>query len=143
MVQPRLGGRKLFHILGPELAGAGVPIGRDRFFEVLKEKGLLLDRLPGAPRTTDSRHSLPVFHNLVKDMELTGPNQAWAADITYIRTGEGFLYLSLPSKTRVILRNLRTVRTRFYRGTHSPCKGASKCARDWRGLATAQPGPER
>jgi transposase InsO family protein len=36
-----------------------------------------------------------VFHNLVKDMELAGPNQAWAADITYIRTDEGFLYPSL------------------------------------------------
>lgn len=94
-LQPRLGGRKLFHILGPKLADAGVTVGRDRFFEVLREKGLLLDRLPAAPRTTDSRHSLPVFHNLVKDMALTGPNQAWVADITYIRTDEGFLYLSL------------------------------------------------
>jgi len=36
-----------------------------------------------------------VFHNLVATLKLTGPNQAWAADITYIRTGEGFLYLSL------------------------------------------------
>ncbi|MDR1095321.1 MAG: hypothetical protein LBL31_02920 [Spirochaetaceae bacterium] len=69
-VQPRLGGRKLFPIMGPKLAEAGAAIGRDRFFKVLKEKSLLLDRLPGAPRTTDSRHSLPVFHNLVKDMEL-------------------------------------------------------------------------
>jgi transposase InsO family protein len=94
-VQPRLGGRKLFHIPGPELADAGITIGRDRFFQVLKEKSLLLDRLPGAPRTTDSRHSLPVFHNLVKDMELAGPDQAWAGDITYIRTDEGFLYPSL------------------------------------------------
>ncbi|MDR1232459.1 MAG: IS3 family transposase [Spirochaetaceae bacterium] len=94
-VQPRLGGRKLFHIPGPKLAEAGVTIGWDRFFEVLKEKGLPLDRLPGIPRATDSRHSLPVFHNLVRDMELAGPDQARAADITCIRTGEGFLYLSL------------------------------------------------
>jgi transposase InsO family protein len=94
-VQPRLGGRKLFHIPGPELAKAGITIGRDRFFQALKEKGLLPGRLPGMPRTTDSRHSLPVFHNPVKDMELTGPNQAWAGDITYIRTDEGFLYPSL------------------------------------------------
>jgi transposase InsO family protein len=72
-----------------------VKIGRNRFFEALGEKGLLLERLEGVPQTTDSRHSLPVFHNLVKDMELARPNQAWAADITYIRTGEGFLYLSL------------------------------------------------
>jgi transposase InsO family protein len=94
-VQPRLGGRKLYHILGPELEDAGVKIGRDRFFEVLREKSLLLERLPGTPQTTNSRHSLPVFHNLVKDLVLTGSNQAWAADITYIRTDEGFLYLSL------------------------------------------------
>jgi transposase InsO family protein len=94
-VQPRLGGRKLFHILGPKLADGGVSIGRDRFFEALGGKGLLLDRLEGIPKTTNSRHSLPVFQNLVKEMALTGPNQAWAADITYIRTDEGFLYLSL------------------------------------------------
>jgi transposase InsO family protein len=72
-----------------------VKTGRDRFFEALGEKGLLLERLPGVPRTTDSRHSLPVFHNLVKEMVPASPNQAWAADITYIRTDEGFLYLSL------------------------------------------------
>jgi transposase InsO family protein len=56
----------------------------------------LLERLPGAPKTTNSRHSLPVFHNPVKNLVLTGPNQAWAADITYIRTDEGYPYLSLP-----------------------------------------------
>jgi transposase InsO family protein len=55
----------------------------------------LLDRLPSIPKTTNSRHSLPVFHNLVKGLEVSAPNQAWAADITYIRTAEGFLYLSL------------------------------------------------
>jgi transposase InsO family protein len=94
-VQPRLGGRKLYHILGPELEKAGVKVGRDRFFEVLREKSLFLERLPGVPKTTNSRHSLPVFHNLVKGVELVHSNQAWAADITYIRTDEGFLYLSL------------------------------------------------
>jgi transposase InsO family protein len=46
------------------------------------------------PKTTNSRHSLPEFHNPVKDLELTGPHQAWVSDITYIRTDEGFLYLS-------------------------------------------------
>jgi len=94
-VQPRLGGKKLLHILSAKLVDAGVSIGRDRFFDVLREKSLLLERLPGAPKTTNSRHSLPVFRNLVKEATLSGPNQAWASDITYIRTGEGFLYLSL------------------------------------------------
>jgi hypothetical protein len=94
-VQARLGGKTLCYLLRAKLAEAGIPIGRDRFFGVLREKGLLLEQLPAAPRTRDSRHSLPIFHNLVKERELTGPNQAWGADITYIRTDEGYLYLSL------------------------------------------------
>ena len=95
MAQPRLGGKKLHHLLKPELEKAGVRIGRDRFFEVLGERGLLLDPLPKAPRTTNSRHSLPVFRNLLADMQVDAPNQAWVSDITYLRTDEGFLYLSL------------------------------------------------
>jgi transposase InsO family protein len=95
VVQPRLGGRKLLHILSPKLAAAGVKLGRGKFFAVLRRQGLLLDRLPRIPKTTNSRHSLPVFHNLVKGLEVTATKQAWAADITYIRTAEGFLYLSL------------------------------------------------
>jgi len=94
-IQPRLGGKKLHRMLNPKLLEAGVHIGRDRFFEVLKQKGLLLERLPKSARTTNSRHSLPVFRNLLADMEVTGSNQAWVSDITYIRTDEGFLYLSL------------------------------------------------
>jgi transposase InsO family protein len=94
-IQPRLGGRKLYHLLKPELAAAQVTIGRDLFFEVLGEKGLLLERLPKAPRTTNSRHCLPVFTNLLKDRVLTGPNQGWVGDITYVRTDKGYLYLSL------------------------------------------------
>lgn len=94
-LQPRIGGRKLHVILQPKLEEAGVQIGRDRFFAVLGQNGLLLERLPKSARTTYSRHSLPVFTNLVKDMVLTAPNQAWAADITYLRVDGGFIYLSL------------------------------------------------
>jgi transposase InsO family protein len=95
MVQPRLGGRKLFKILAPELENEGVKLGRDRFFAILRGKGLLVPPLPKSPGTTRFEPSLPVFHNLVAGLESTGPNQAWASDITYIRTDEGFLYLSL------------------------------------------------
>jgi len=94
-LQPRLGGRKLFKIFAPVLKNEGIRLGRDRFFDVLRGKGLLVPPLPKGPRTTRFEPSLPVFHNLVSGLELTGPDQAWAADITYVRTDEGFLYLSL------------------------------------------------
>jgi putative transposase len=94
-MQPRLGGRKLLHLLRGDLEEANVSIGRDRFFEVLAENDLLVVRKPGRPRTTNSRHSLPVFHNLLDGRELSSPNQAWVSDLTYIRTDEGFLYAAL------------------------------------------------
>jgi transposase InsO family protein len=94
-LQPRLGGLKLHSMLRDELAAEGVSLGRDRFFEVLRNQALLLEPLPKAPRTTNSAHSLPVFTNLIKDMALKAPNQVWISDITYIRTREDFLYLSL------------------------------------------------
>jgi transposase InsO family protein len=94
-MQPRLGGRKLHKMLGGALIEAGIRLGRDKFFGIMREKGLLVPPLPKSARTTRFEPSLPVFHNLVKDMVLTGPNQAWASDITYIRTDDGFLYLSL------------------------------------------------
>jgi transposase InsO family protein len=94
-IQPRIGGLKLYHVLQGELKEYGVKIGRDRFFKVLKNQGLLLDRLPRSPRTTNSNHNLPVFRNLIKEINLISPNQVWVSDITYIRTKNGFMYLSL------------------------------------------------
>lgn len=94
--QPRLGGRKLYYLIGPELKAAGVKMGRDRVFEELAKAGLLVARKRSEwPKTTSFNPNLPVFKNLVKDRNLTGRNQVWVADITYIRTEEGFLYLAL------------------------------------------------
>lgn len=94
--QARLGGRKLYHLLKAELDKAGVRVGRDRFFEELRQRDLLLAPLRAEyPRTTQGYHNLPVFTNRVKDLEVTGPNQVWVSDITYLRTAEGFLFLSL------------------------------------------------
>jgi putative transposase len=93
--QPRLGGRKLRCLIGEGLKAHDVKIGRDRLFRLLAENDLLIARKPGQPRTTNSRHSLPVFNNLVEEMTLTSPNQAWASDLTYIRTDQGFMFASL------------------------------------------------
>jgi transposase InsO family protein len=94
-MQPRLGGRKLLHLLQGDLEDAQVEMGRDRFFELLAQKDLLVLPKVGRPRTTHSRHSLPVFHNLIAGKRFTGPDQAWVSDLTYIRTDEGFLYAAL------------------------------------------------
>lgn len=95
-VQPRLGTRKLRVVLAAALARAGVRIGRDRFFGVLRQGGLLLPPLPREhPQTTSSGHCLPVFANLVKDRVVSGPNEVWVSDLTYLRTEESFLYLAL------------------------------------------------
>jgi putative transposase len=94
-LQPRLGGRKLLHLLHADFSEAGVSIGRDRFFELLAESDLLVVPKPGTPRTTNSRHSLPVFGNLLSGKVLSGPNEVWVSDLTYIRTDEGFLYAAL------------------------------------------------
>jgi transposase InsO family protein len=94
-VQPRLGGRKLLRLLREELSEAGVEIGRDGFFRVLGVHELLIERKVRSARTTDSRHSFRVYENLLAELELTGPHQALVSDITYLRTEEGFVYLSL------------------------------------------------
>jgi putative transposase len=93
--QPRLGGRKVLHLIGDELAENKAAVGRDRFFEVLGRNGLLVERKPGRARTTDSRHCLPVFHNLVAGKKPGEVNEIWVSDLTYIRTEEGFLYAAL------------------------------------------------
>lgn len=90
---PYLGGRKLFQLLAPRLKEAGIQIGRDRFFGVLAKHDLLVHSKPGSRRTTWA--GAWRCENLLEGAELTAPNQAWAADITYLETDEGFCYLSL------------------------------------------------
>jgi len=94
--QARLGTRKLYHLLKPEWERAGVRMGRDRMFEELRKRDLLLKPVPAQyPRTTQSYHNLPVFRNVVKGLEVTAPNQVWVSDLTYLRTRESFVYLAL------------------------------------------------
>jgi putative transposase len=94
--QPRLGTRKLQVLIREPLLAAGIKLGRDRLFEVLREGDLLLAPLAAEyPCTTNAYHLLPVFTNLIKELVVSGPNQVWVIDLTYVRTREGFVYLSL------------------------------------------------
>ena len=79
-----------------ELRSHGQHVSRKRVARLMREAGL-----EGRPRrkwtrTTDSAHSQPVAANLLdRQFSVTAPNRAWAADITYVRTWEGWLYLAV------------------------------------------------
>lgn len=92
---PRIGTRKLLRLVSPYLANLGFSVGRDRLFEILRRHGLLIRRRRRGCRTTNSRHHFQIYSNLIKEKELTRPNQAWASDITYLRIRDGFAYLAL------------------------------------------------
>jgi transposase InsO family protein len=93
--QPRIGGKKLYRLLKEDLCELG-GIGRDKFFDILRKAGLLVARKKKYVRTTDSCHQFYKYKNKLKDRLLTGPNQAYVSDITYLRTASGgFIYLFL------------------------------------------------
>lgn len=92
---PRMGVRKIYRMVAPELAANGIKMGRDALFSLFSRNGLLLRRTKRKVATTQSHHWLLKYPNLVSGWELDRPGQVWVADITYVRTAEGFLYLSL------------------------------------------------
>ncbi len=87
--QPRLGARKLFELLRPD-------IGRDAFFDMLRENGLLVRRRRYRVRTTFSAHRFRKYPDLIKEsVTPQRANELWVSDITYIRVKQDFAYLSL------------------------------------------------
>jgi putative transposase len=92
---PRLGTRKLLFMLTPELRSHNVNIGRDALFDLLARHKLLIRQRKRKVITTDSRHWMRKHANLIKNVELTGPEQIWVSDITFIRMTNQWGYLSL------------------------------------------------
>jgi putative transposase len=70
-------------------------VGRKRVRRIMAQKDLLRPIKQHKKRTTNSEHSYPRYPNLVKNLEITHPNQVWASDITYIRLQQGFVYLAV------------------------------------------------
>lgn len=94
-----IGARKMLFMIEPELGRHNIKLGRDQFFDLLRFYGLLVRRRKRKARTTDSFHWLRKYPNLIKRLQVTGPEQLWVSDITYIRTRQGFSYLSLITDT--------------------------------------------
>jgi hypothetical protein len=79
-----------------ELQGRGHRIGLERVERLMREHGIRARHKRRYKATTDSKHSMPVAPNLLaRNFAPEAPNHVWAGDITYIQTGEGWLYLAI------------------------------------------------
>jgi transposase InsO family protein len=78
------------------VASRGLEIGLYRLRSLMHKNGLRSVWKRKFVHTTDSKHSMPISPNVLnRQFNPTGPNQAWVADITYIRTRSGWLYLAV------------------------------------------------
>jgi len=79
-----------------ELQDAGLVVGRRRIARLIRDNGLQARHKRRFKRTTDSHHAGPIAPNLLdQDFTATGPNKKWGADISYVWTREGWLYLAV------------------------------------------------
>lgn len=92
---PRIGTRKLHHMLKSQLQEHCLEIGRDYLFALLAENKLLIRTRKRKVTTTQSHHWMRKYSNLIREQKLIRPEQIWVSDITYIRIIKGFVYLSL------------------------------------------------
>jgi putative transposase len=69
-------------------------VNHKRVLRILRQEGLLCELKRRWIPTTDSNHRFHVYENLLKGREVSGPNQVWLADITYIRLPTTFVYLA-------------------------------------------------
>ena len=92
---PRLGGKKIYHQICPQISHLALKFGRDKVFGLLREEGLLIKPARRYVQTTNSKHFLRRHPNLVKGLAITRPEQVWVSDITYIKTDEGNCYLNM------------------------------------------------
>jgi len=79
-----------------ELQDSGLTVGRRRIARLMRDNGLRARQKRRFKRTTDSHHAWPVALNLLdQDFTATGPDKKWGADISYVWTREGWLYLAV------------------------------------------------
>jgi putative transposase len=78
-----------------ELHNLGYSVNRKRVLRLMRQDNLLCLKKKFKLITTDSNHGLPVYPNLLKNVKITGPNQVWASDITYVRLMHEHIYLAV------------------------------------------------
>jgi putative transposase len=78
-----------------ELHRRDIPVNHKKVLRIMRQRGLLRKTKRRWIKTTDSDHSHRIYPNLIKNLIVTGPNQVWAADITYIGIRNSFVYLAV------------------------------------------------
>lgn len=78
-----------------ELRRRGHQVNHKRVLRLMREDNLLCLRKRRFTATTDSDHDLPVYPNLAANMPVTGTDQLWVADLTYVRLRREFVYLAV------------------------------------------------
>ena len=92
-LMPKVGTRKLYHMLKKELKL--LKVGRDKLFRILKANHMLITPKKSYHITTDSHHRFRKHKNIVSNIEIERPEQVWVSDITYIGNRVNPSYLAL------------------------------------------------
>ena len=92
---PKVGTRKLHHLLQDDLKRWDIKLGRDRLFDLLRQHHLLVYPRRQYRKTTHSKHWMRKSPNIYQQLTITEPEQAFVSDITYVESDEGVHYLSL------------------------------------------------
>jgi transposase InsO family protein len=90
---PKYGSRRLTRQL--RRAPYHYRVNRKRIQRLIRQKGLLRPQKRAKCRTTDSQHPFPRYPNVVMDLKIDHPEQVWVCDVTYVRLGNGFVYLAV------------------------------------------------
>lgn len=92
---PRIGTRKLYYMLQEFYQEHNIKMGRDALHTLLRDNKLLVQPRKRYVQTTNSRHWMRKWPNLIQEVKVSEPEQVWVSDITYIRLQDEFNYLSL------------------------------------------------
>jgi len=91
----RSGVVKTYTHIKPILLQKGIKFGRDKFYKLLKNNGLTIKRKRFKMPKTDSKHPFRKHKNLIHNLHIHKPDQVWVSDITYIKVGDKWNYLTL------------------------------------------------
>nr|WP_291929413.1 IS3 family transposase [Chitinophaga sp.] len=152
---PRSGIKKIYGLIQPQLQVLSIKMGRDKLFKWMKSYNLLVTPRRNYVKTTDSNHWLKKYPNLVKGLTVVRPEQVWVSDITYVKTDEGYLYLSMVTdaysrkivgyhiadnmETSLVSRALKmAIRGRLYDTDliHHSDRGGQYCSKEYVQIAT-------